>query len=673
MKFRKTKALIAFLSAFLLAGFGLQDAATVFAIPAEEDAKELAYVEGRDYSVKPIFNESTLTYDNADEYSNYYYYNAKANGGYSSPTVQSTWKGVTFDSKTNTFTVKNVKAPMLQIRIDGADNQDYHIVTEGNSQIGHINIFGGKTLYIEGTGVLELNAPITGTSYQVPDVGTALKNKSPFNEALAFSCRGEQVPSVQITDTATLKLYGQTGSESASSDSYPYSALFSFRGKNQNAASKIFTCNGTIDPALKWKDEVVDNSTVSLKYYSTQKTIYTKVDIPNDNIYTISGNDALYVAYYEDEPAYYKAPFLVRPLTKKGTDWYVGGLSEIKQLTELEFKAYKSVDQTTLTSIFPDGVKAYTELSNFSGTELKKQNNTYVLYSRYVFDGHITDVIFGEDADFWFIGRVTDNGTSVIVDDVTAATGLSTSPNYEEETTYFTKNGYSYENVVSEEEVYTYLTLTNTAQTFISNGKPADPGTVDQKSGDTTTGTGDQKTETPKSGDTIETDQGDFKLTEDKNGNMTAEYSANEKTDSQKTVTVPDVVEVNGEKVPVTAIADNAFSGNSKITNLKFKGKNLKKIGKNAFSKCKNLKQTVIPDSVTEIGAGAFDGDKKLAKVTVNGNTLKKIGKNAFRGVKKNAKITIKAKNDKIFKQVVKKIKKAGNKKLKFKFKKSKK
>ena len=222
----------------------------------------------------------------------------------------------------------------------------------------------------------------------------------------------------------------------------------------------------------------------------------------------------------------------------------------------------------------------------------------------------------------------------------------------------------------------------------------------------------------PKVGDTAKEDGATYTVTETDDGQKGAEFTKAEDT-TQKTVTVPATIEVGGQQVPVVSIADNAFSGDKKmqsvtlpstiveigdnafkgctalkkvdipkdtqeigtgafsgcsaLTTVNFKGKNVKKIGKNAFAKCKKLKKTTLPDSVTEIGKGAFDGDAKLGNLTLNGNNLKKVGKNALRGIKKNAKVTIKAKNKTQFNKVVKMIKNAGNKKLKFTFKKAKK
>ena len=49
---------------------------------------------------------------------------------------------------------------------------------------------------------------------------------------------------------------------------------------------------------------------------------------------------------------------------------------------------------------------------------------------------------------------------------------------------------------------------------------------------------------------------------------------------------------------------------------------------------------------------------------------MKSIGAGSFKGINKKAKITIVCKNKKIYNKTVKKLKKAGAKKAKFKFKK---
>lgn len=139
-------------------------------------------------------------------------------------------------------------------------------------------------------------------------------------------------------------------------------------------------------------------------------------------------------------------------------------------------------------------------------------------------------------------------------------------------------------------------------------------------------------------------DAASYKITDVKKKTVT--YSKT-KTTSVKAV-VPDTITVNGTKLKVTAVGASAFAGNKKIKTVTL-GKNITKIGTKAFYKAKNLSQ-----------------------ITVNGNTIKSIGKNAFSGVKKNCKITVRAKDKKQYKKIVKLIKKAGAKKVKFAYKKKK-
>lgn len=139
-------------------------------------------------------------------------------------------------------------------------------------------------------------------------------------------------------------------------------------------------------------------------------------------------------------------------------------------------------------------------------------------------------------------------------------------------------------------------------------------------------------------------DAASYKVTDVKKKTVT--YSKT-KTTSKKAV-VPDTITVNGTKLKVTAVGASAFAGNKKIKTVTL-GKNITKIGTKAFYKAKNLSQ-----------------------ITVNGNTIKSIGKNAFSGLKKNCKITVRAKDKKQYNKIVKLIKKAGAKKVKFAYKKKK-
>ena len=85
-----------------------------------------------------------------------------------------------------------------------------------------------------------------------------------------------------------------------------------------------------------------------------------------------------------------------------------------------------------------------------------------------------------------------------------------------------------------------------------------------------------------------------------------------------KKLTIPATVKVKGVTYKVTAVSDKAFKGNKKLTTVTI-GSNVTKIGKDAFSGCKNLK-----------------------KITVTAGKLKTISKNAFKGINKKATITVK-------------------------------
>ena len=59
-------------------------------------------------------------------------------------------------------------------------------------------------------------------------------------------------------------------------------------------------------------------------------------------------------------------------------------------------------------------------------------------------------------------------------------------------------------------------------------------------------------------------------------------------------------------------------------------GKKVKSIGKNAFKKCSKLKTVVIGKAVKTISAKAFASDNKIKTITFKGKNLKKVKKNSF-------------------------------------------
>ena len=84
-------------------------------------------------------------------------------------------------------------------------------------------------------------------------------------------------------------------------------------------------------------------------------------------------------------------------------------------------------------------------------------------------------------------------------------------------------------------------------------------------------------------------------------------------------LSIPATVKVGGVTYKVTAIADKAFKGNKKLTIVTI-GRNVKKIGKEAFAGCQNLKKiSVTAGRLTGIGKNAFKGINKNATITMNG------------------------------------------------------
>ncbi len=87
------------------------------------------------------------------------------------------------------------------------------------------------------------------------------------------------------------------------------------------------------------------------------------------------------------------------------------------------------------------------------------------------------------------------------------------------------------------------------------------------------------------------------------------------------------------------------------------------------YKNFKKLSKATLGRNIEKIGANAFNGCSKLGKISINANNLKSVGKNAFKGVKKNAKVTVYAKDKKTYNKAVKMLKKAGLKKAKFIYK----
>ena len=103
-------------------------------------------------------------------------------------------------------------------------------------------------------------------------------------------------------------------------------------------------------------------------------------------------------------------------------------------------------------------------------------------------------------------------------------------------------------------------------------------------------------------------------------------------------ITIPDRADCKGYRLNVTTIGNNAFAGCKALKKLTI-GNKVTVIGKNAFKKCSKLETVVIGKAVKTISSKAFIGDNKIKKITFKGKKLKTVNKNAFsKKVKKNIK-----------------------------------
>ncbi len=97
-----------------------------------------------------------------------------------------------------------------------------------------------------------------------------------------------------------------------------------------------------------------------------------------------------------------------------------------------------------------------------------------------------------------------------------------------------------------------------------------------------------------------------------------------------KKVTIPATVKIDGVTYKVTSVADGALKN------------------------YKNLTQVTVGKNVTKIGKNAFYGCKKLKKIVIKGKNLKTVGKNAFKGIQKNAVIDVPNSKKKAYKKLFK-------------------
>jgi hypothetical protein len=190
--------------------------------------------------------------------------------------------------------------------------------------------------------------------------------------------------------------------------------------------------------------------------------------------------------------------------------------------------------------------------------------------------------------------------------------------------------------------------LDKAAHTFNSGVVTVQP-TVTQKGTKTYTCTvcGAVKTEDidalglPAKGSTVTVSGALYVVTNSAASNGTVQYKK-PVSGGVTSVTIPEVVTVNGVSYKVTSVASNAFKNNKKLTKVII-GKNVKTVGTSAFSGCSKLKTVSMGANVTTINAKAFYKCIALTKITIPAK-VNKIGKQAFYGCKNLKTVTIKTK-----------------------------
>ena len=97
----------------------------------------------------------------------------------------------------------------------------------------------------------------------------------------------------------------------------------------------------------------------------------------------------------------------------------------------------------------------------------------------------------------------------------------------------------------------------------------------------------------------------------------------------KKTVTIPKTVQYQGIRYRVTAISAKAFYKMSKLEKVTI-GNDVETIGKSAFEQCRALQKISFGKSVAVIQQRAFYLDTKIQTLDFCGKNLKKVGKMAF-------------------------------------------
>ena len=97
----------------------------------------------------------------------------------------------------------------------------------------------------------------------------------------------------------------------------------------------------------------------------------------------------------------------------------------------------------------------------------------------------------------------------------------------------------------------------------------------------------------------------------------------------------------------VTAIAEEAFSGNDNLVKVTIDGK-VKDIGYGAFANCDNLRTVIVGDRVENISTAAFSNNPRLTHVSLGAN-VGKLGSGVFAGCESLSDLKVSSANTKLF------------------------
>lgn len=129
-----------------------------------------------------------------------------------------------------------------------------------------------------------------------------------------------------------------------------------------------------------------------------------------------------------------------------------------------------------------------------------------------------------------------------------------------------------------------------------------------------------------------------YKVTNPAIQNGTVEFTASDTT--KRSITIPESVIIDGAVYKVTSVSKNAFKNNKKIKKVTI-GKNVKTIGSNTFSGCKNLRTIIVKSKqIKTVGKNAFKGIHSKAEIKVPKKKLKSYRKMfSKKGLKDSVKI----------------------------------